>query len=832
MVNILQPIEYNPQEWQKKLSKFNEIFAQAQALEKEDQGNPYITSNLAQAYNLYQQCNYLIANENVILAAQNCQQKINWRHQFQTLFNEGKEYLKQNYFKKALGKLFQAKKLFSIQELEIAIKNCQDRLVEEEKYEKVLQQTTQLARKGYFQQAFMLLQPICNQFPRMDGKEMLFQLQEIIFGKSYFRAGLLAEKKGNLALAQEKYQAAIQLIPEVESYLIRLGIVNIKLKEFSKALEILQTIDSQQSYYLQGYIYAQQKQWKNVYQSWKHLPDSTIKKQQDIIQKLVIRDRLNKTRIIENFIELKQIEESQLACEDFIRKFGADPIIKKNLDYHIIPNLEYQPWEKYNLDLNKLNQIMEKKWLQEPSLTKLHNLMVSQYYLYYQDEKTLDNLIPLWITTLINLENNPIFQEVNWLNHSPINYQELQNSLQQLLEEYIEKLKDNDLELYLKIRDSYNREKWALKLIQDTQYKAININNILLSPGLYEKYYKLNPNITLPLNEIGALYTPWGYAVSACLEKDINRAIAIKPVSITSKLEKFAQCFVFYNIGCFYLENNQWQEGISFLNKIKNELIENREWIENLDILCEKQRDKLDYFSEHLEFSEFWYDLIQTNSSINYFTEYQAQKIILNLEQEKISHTQALFKLKQLQKLTPTNPVVNDLIEKLEFEKELNLINNLLIEKQFEQGIEQAKNSKSDRIKIMVAELCVHILIEGFSNHELNFNDIYQLGKWAYELHPDDPAVKEIYNFSQELYEIQNLMLKDKFDQAVDLAKYSDHDQVRQYVAEFFIKTLLAGLESGEMPSLMVKQLGFWAYNLCPEETSYQAIYERLNIPD
>ena len=49
----------------------------------------------------------------------------------------------------------------------------------------------------------------------------------------------------------------------------------------------------------------------------------------------------------------------------------------------------------------------------------------------------------------------------------------------------------------------------------------------------------------------------------------------------------------------------------------------------------------------------------------------------------------------------------------------------------------------------------------------------YQLGYWAYELCPDDPNVQEVYRFSQELKDIQNLMKCDRFDEAVHRAKYS-----------------------------------------------------------
>lgn len=830
MTNILQQIQSNSQEWQEKVNKFNEIMAKAEALEKADQGDPFETKKLAEAFNLYQQSNYLIPNAKILIAAQRCQEKINWRHQFQSLFNQGEAYLKQGFLRQALGQFLEAKKIFFTEKVNLAIQNCSARLQEEKEYEKKLTKVYELLDQGCFQDAFLLLQPLVHQFPRSDGKKLLLEIQEIIAGKAYFMAGLLAEKAGNFLLAKEKYQRAIQLIPERENYLIRLGIILIKLGQLTEALDILKNIKNEQSYYLQGFIYAQQKQWKEIYKYWKYVPVSMVKTQQEIIKKLVFRDRLTKIKQIEEFVNLKAMEKAQFATQDFIEKFGADPIIKKNVESHIMPYLQSAQWQKQKLELKKLNQLAEKQWLHHPNLISLHNLMVSQYYLFQEDKNTLKDLIYLWINAFVNLENNPILKNIPWLNYEEINQQEITQNLQELIEDYLEEVKQDNLNKYLDLRDSYRREKWTLNLIKESGSQPIKINQIFITPGCYEKYYKQEKYLHLPLTILGTLYTPWGYAVAACLEKDMIRALTIKPASITSEIEKFAQTFVYYHLGCFYLENNQWDQAILFLNEIKNEILSSLESVEYLDQICQKQRQNIEYFNEHLEFSQFWYNLIKTPASLNYFAEYQAQKIMLNLAQEKINNIQAYSELKNLEKLDPNNPVVKDLMEKLKFEKELNVINNLLNEKRFEEAIEQAKQSKYDKIKMIVAELFIHILMEGLKNHDLNFNDICTLGKWVYELYPKDSTVQEIYSFTQELSEIQNLMLNDNFDEAVALAKYSDHNLVRQYVSDFFIKTLLSGIDKGEIAPEMLKQLALWAYSLSPDVTTYQDIYESLNI--
>ncbi|WP_230966417.1 hypothetical protein [Nostoc commune] len=129
-----------------------------------------------------------------------------------------------------------------------------------------------------------------------------------------------------------------------------------------------------------------------------------------------------------------------------------------------------------------------------------------------------------------------------------------------------------------------------------------------------------------------------------------------------------------------------------------------------------------------------------------------------------------------------------------------------------------------------MSDFYVKILIKGFQNRDLGFEDIYKLGNWAYELCPDDPNIQEVYRFSQELKDIENLMKSDRFDEAVHRAKYSQHDSIRYYVADFFINTLLKGIKNRDLSFDLIQQLGGWAYELCPDEPAFQETYHSLKI--
>ncbi len=53
---------------------------------------------------------------------------------------------------------------------------------------------------------------------------------------------------------------------------------------------------------------------------------------------------------------------------------------------------------------------------------------------------------------------------------------------------------------------------------------------------------------------------------------------------------------------------------------------------------------------------------------------------------------------------------------------------------------------------------------------------------------------------------------------------------MRHYVAEFFIMTLVKGIEDRDLSLDLIQQLGRWAYEICPDEPAFQEIYHSLKI--
>ncbi|MBC1258679.1 peptidase M, neutral zinc metallopeptidase site, partial [Trichormus variabilis V5] len=141
-----------------------------------------------------------------------------------------------------------------------------------------------------------------------------------------------------------------------------------------------------------------------------------------------------------------------------------------------------------------------------------------------------------------------------------------------------------------------------------------------------------------------------------------------------------------------------------------------------------------------------------------------------------------------------------------------------------------AKQNQYLKVKNIVTEICVDILVDGFKSGKLGFEEIYDLGRWAYELSPDEPNIQEIYLISQELHEIHHLIKRDRYEEAVRRAKYSEYDAIHSYVGDYLMMTLIRGMKSETLSTHLVHQLGRWVYQLCPHDPDYQEIYRRLNI--
>jgi hypothetical protein len=832
--NLLDNFTQQLLQWRSQVIAADELVAQAKNLLKQDVGNPLEIQVLTNAIALYQSCTQILHDERILAAINKCQQELRRRQQFQLLVTKGQSHAEQRFFQNAIAVYQEAEELYSTAALQQAIQAAKSQVEQEKAYESALQRAQQAQNQGKLKGAIALLEAALANFPRVDGRELLEEIKLTIKGREQYRQGLAAEKANNFAAATACYETAKLLLTNPTDCQIRLGIVAIKAENWAIALSHLTGLPGEQAAYLRGFAYAQQENLQQADREWQGLSTAVISKQREILNHLAQHQRLSLIQNIEQFVKLENLEAAKTASTEFIEKFGSHPLVEANLQEHIQPRLEVGLWQ--GKDKRIIASKLEKIWILQPNITTLHNWTIATYYCDHSEFKNISNLIIALTTGLANLNHAPTLQDVPWLGSQIIDFTLVSLEIKRRLEAAIDTYKDTDIEQYLLLRDRYRLELVALKFMGEPAQQGMRVNDIFVTPGCYLNYISLWRHLVV--NHINSnerifrsLYSSWGLAVAACLEGDSQRAIQIKPASITNNtIENFAKQFVAYYEGCYYLNQKKWRNAILPFKETKSEILSNQDWQKEIDRLCGLQRQAISEISEHLEFAQFWYEILGSQPARSYLAEYKAAKIRQQVAEEKIPLEQGLKELQEIQKIDSQNPVVIDLIQGIEFQQEIEVINQLLKSNKFEEAVKFAKKSHHLRIREIVADICIEIFVKGFQKRDLGFDDIYNLGVWAYELCPEEENVQEVYKFSQEIKEIHDLMKRDRFEEAVRRAKFSQHEFIRQYIADFFIMTLIKGIKDRDLPIDLIQKLGRWAYEICPDEPAFQEIYHSLKI--
>ncbi len=830
--NVLEQLQEQLKQWRKKVAQADKLIAQAKALLNLDTGNPLVIQTITNAILFYQRSTKIIQDDKVSHAIKQCQQELEKRHSFQKLIQDAEYKAENRFYQQALDIYSQAKKLYSTETIKATIATCKTHVQQEKSYFEALQKAEQAANQGKLKIAIALLSTALIKFRRSDGIELIEKLQKIVQGREKYRAGLQAEKAGNLVEAASFYQSAKVLLPEPTECQLRLAVVATKTKEWAKILDYLEGLEVEPAFYLRGFALAQQGCLQAAYKEWQGLSSNEIAAQKETLKSLSQRQRLLAIQNIEQLVKNENLQQAKTASSEFTKKFGSDSLVEGNLTNHIQLRLEAAIWQDSNKEI--IANKAEQAWILDPNLTTLHNWFVATYYHTQSDNHNISNLIVALPTALANLTYDSALKDVPWLGNQAIDLESISLELQRRLETIIDTFKDRKDE-YLQLRDCYRLEMVALRLMGNPPKMGMKIKNVFVTPGCYSRFLPNWQNIIDDIkpsqNILRSLYTPWGLAVAACVEKDIQRAIKLKPShKPTSEVETFAQNFVAFHEGCYQLQQQQWRKAIIPLKLARSQIQISTDYQQEIDKLCNLQRQIISESQEHLEFAQFWYDILKSQAAKSYLAEYKAEEIREKLVNQEITNKKALEQLEQIKQIDTDNPIVVDLIEGIKFNQEIEEVDKLLKKNQFAEAVKRAKKSGNQRIRSIVAEICLEILIKGFKSRELGFDNIYNLALWAYELCPDDQNVQEIYKFSQEIKNIEELMKQDRFGEAVRTAKYSQHESIRHYVAEFFIITLVNGIKQSNLSLEFIQQLGKWAYGICPNEPAFQEIYRNIGI--
>lgn len=826
---LLTQVETHWQRWENQLKSAADLTEQANAILANQTGIIPQRTALNAAVRIYQDSYAKNEDIRVKQAIDRCQNLLYWEEQYQSLMSQAKTLANLQNLKQALATYQKAGKLFLTAEVEAAITKLSARLQEEEIFEQQWRQAYQLAREGKLQDAITCLQSALAEFDRADGRDFLVELQNAVRAIDYFNHGQKAEKNRELLPALSSYQQAHQLLPNIGECAIRRASVALQLHKWDEVITTLTGVIGDQAAYLRGFAYAKQKNWVQANREWHAISAPKVQQQRQILGELFQRDKLEQMQRIEQLVETENLEEAKTLSTQLNERFKPNPIVIGNLADHIQPRLEATVWQSHNWQ--EIAAEAEKTWRERRDMVGLHNWAIATYYQAKNDPNQLVDLMMALPSAIANLHQDPAVQNLPWLEGTAVDLKALASDIQKMLADNLDAIKDHNLNDYLRLQDIYRREMVALNLMGNPPTSGVKIENLWLTPGCCLRGNFMVNLAAIPNRILQALYTDWGLAVAACIEGDIARAIQIKPARTSATAsDRFGQQFVFYHEGCYHLQQKQWRQAVSPLQQATTEIKANPKWQQEIDRLCQQQRQAIKNDKEHLDFGQFWYDILGSQPAKTYLAEYKAEQVREKLVAEKISENQALQELEAIKHIDAANPVVNDLIERIEFTQEGEKIDKLLKKNKLEEAVQQAKKSRHPRIRRVVAELFLKIFLEGFRSRDFNLDDLAKLGNWAYELCPNDSDVKEVYELSQKFNKVHDLMKRENFDEAVRYAKYSNCDPLKNYLADFFILKLINGLETRRIPFDVICQLARWAYELCPNRPEYQKIYQDLGI--
>jgi hypothetical protein len=731
-------------EWKSIVERVSKLIQMAREQMTLALSDPLQVESIEKALSLYSQANKLIDDTALDDELQQCNVECRKRNKFKYLLEVAKQYIGEGKFQRALVDLTEAQKLYDTNFLTTEINNCKSNIQLEIQYEAQLVNIRKAAQKGSFSEAISLLEIALTKFSNSDGLALKAKLDRIVKGRFYFLEGLKAENANHYSLAESLYLKAIKELPELTESKIRLAVILIKTFDYSKAIFELQDLQSERANYLRGFAYAKQGKFKETNKAWQACKNSKFQKQTLSLKTLIQQHQAQAILKIENYINEGKLAEAELESQSFLQIYGINEIVQNNLEKHIQPCLAQKQWETY--DWKAIYSKSEQDWRNKLDIESLHNWAVATYYYALENSKLLPDLILAWSTALANFDADPAIKDLLWLRNSFVSFEELRITLIQLIENLLNVVKDKDLNQYLLLRDMYRKEMIFLKLISDSSAIGLKANQLTICPSCFEYYKQIFPRHSFPQKDWATLYTTWGDAVAACLDGDVVRAIQIKPSSAAiSDLEKLAQNIVFYYESCYHLKNLDWKKSFAPLQQIKSELQERKDWQEGINKLCIEQRQNINELQDHLKFAQFWYELIGSQAAKSYLTEYKAEAIREQLAADKISFEKALEELKRLKVIDTNNPILIELIDRVETSIEFQEIERLFKLNRIDDVVIKAKRSRHENIRRSVLDIILEILTNGIKSYSLSRQDIYQLGQWAYAISPNDPDLQSLY---------------------------------------------------------------------------------------
>jgi len=782
--DLLIKIEESSKKWSGQMQNAQRLIQEGNNLLTLVSDDPKEYENLEKALHCLQRAKNLLfdpkVNEQVKSYSDELQQRKHWSE----LFEDAQANALAKYFLRALPIYEEAQKFYSTDELNELIAICKSSVIAEKQYSQELKNAKSYCQQADFPKAFHAARMAIASFPREDGQKFLRSLEHILESKTIFQKGLQHEQSRELDLALDCYTRAYKLMPDLLECRFRQVIVVCKQENWEQALTFLDGLNGDRAKYLRGFIFAKQQNYDDNAREWQGLRVSGLDSQRSKLQIIKQKDYLLDLQAIEKFVDQGDLEKAANISYKALERHPQAEIISKNLENHILPRLDSEAWKQTEINWNILRGKTGSTWLERPNLQSLHNWAVAAYYCAMNTEyPTLDLIMEFnasWGTAIANLPDDPSLDNLPWLGNTKPDRIQLKKKLEELWDRVLDRVKDNDLDTYMKVRDWQRLDRYTLNILTSSTKPIIKLGSTWILPStidFLQQFEKLNDNLTksildiqhqstflrsiiariaktqksildiqhqytiLPTSsQLSLFYSPLGIAIAACLDGDVERGLQLKNYNLGYLNHKEhlnnAHAMLSYFESCHLLKKNQWQNALQLAKQFKQSIQKNSEWLSEIDRLCESIVRELDE-KDQITFAKSWLESTSSKAARNYYTECKTEEIRMQIANQRITHNQGLLKLRDLADIDTSNPVYRDLISRLEGVNTADEINQLLKRGEPEAAFNCAMRSGNREIKEMLVEIFLNILNECDRKGIRDPSGRMQLVEWIRRLVPD-----------------------------------------------------------------------------------------------
>jgi hypothetical protein len=449
-------------------------------------------------------------------------------------------------------------------------------------YQQTLKDAQQVGSRD-LERAETMVHRALNIYPHRQGAALLKEIQRLQQGKEWLRLGLAAELTGEIATARYHYQNIQAEFPKLQKTCQqRLTTLAIADHNWAEALNLSKNMDDKLSAHYNGLAQYQLNQ--------------------DL--------RLTLLRLVQSYLKNGQLEEAWQKITEHLEDVHSDDLLQRLISEYIEPQFADIP-----ADWPGRFQLAQSRWLQKGGRGTLHDWAVAAYYRFLSEPDRLDwlqELLPIWFTASMNINPN-----------LP-NAQVIANQIRDLVSTMVDQLPDEATKQELQLQ--WQRDATALKYLGTPPTSGLRIHGVFLSPGFYELFQSQIKTVQLPAKIWAMFYTPWWQAAIACLQGNPVQAMSVKPAidhdAITGA-NKFAQQFVAYHEGCYYLQCKpggfpRWREAFPVLEIAKEQILKYPEWRSKVDQLCDEHHLLLWDVADKKTFSRYWYSLLHTNTALDF----------------------------------------------------------------------------------------------------------------------------------------------------------------------------------------------------------------------